>query len=161
MKILTITFLVGILVLNIVNRWLGLETPAGTLFIIIVVLILHAMSRRAGSAVILRLRGAKELHPSEASWLYGLTKALFSRLRMATPKLHLLPGEDNAAYVLRRSPKHPVVAETEGIDQSRSEITLRRILTRELTRNPNFNRISGVVVAAVAGAIVIYGLLSR
>jgi heat shock protein HtpX len=161
MKILTITFLVGILVLNIVNARLGLQGPAGMLITIILILVLHGMSRRASGDVVLRLRGAKELHPSEAPWLYRLVEELTSRHRMAMPTLYLLPGQDDAAYIVEKNAKHPVLAVTEGLYQRQAETTLRLILTREFSRNTSLKRVTGAIAAVVAGAMMMYGLSGR
>lgn len=161
MKILTITFLVGILVLNLVNSGLGLQGPTGMLITIILILVLHGMSRAASSDAVLRLRGAKELHPSEAPWIYRVVEELTSRHRMAMPRLYLLPGQDDAAYVVGGNAKQPVVAVSEGLYQSQAETVLRLILTRELSRNTRRNRVTAAIVAALAGAIMMYGLSGR
>ena len=104
MKILTITFLIGILVLNIVNARLGLQEPAGMLITIILILVLHGMSRRASGDVVLRLRSSIGSEPSRNS-----------------------PG---------------------------------LVLTRDLSRSTNLIR-SCAIVAALAGAIMMYGLSGR
>jgi heat shock protein HtpX len=80
---------------------------------------------------------------------------------MVIPRLYLLPGQDDAAYVVGKNAKQPVVAVTEGLYQRQAETALRLILTRELSRNTSLNRVTGAIAAVVAGAIMIYGLSGR
>ncbi len=161
MNILTIAFLVAVFALYLVKATIGLQDQAGALIAVLLVLVLHGMSRRATADVILHLRGAREIHPSEAPWLYGLVEELTLRHRIRMPKLCLLPGKDEVAYVVGGGTRHLVVAITEGMFQSQAETTLRGILTDELLRNRRRHWVIGAVVAATTGAMMMLALSGK
>ncbi len=161
MKLLLITFSLAILILHVLNTYVGLQSQASMVVIIIAILILHGMSRRASRDPALYLRGAREVSPADAPWLFRIVQDLASRHQMEPPRVYVLSGKSKAVHVTGRNTEQPAVIVPEELYQTQAETALRQLMASELSRNKKRPRIAEALIAATAGAIIIYGIANR
>jgi heat shock protein HtpX len=96
---------------------------------------------------------AKPVTREEAPRLYEIVEDLARRNDMPMPRLYVAPEPQPNAFATGRSPKHAVVAVTEGILQTLDDEELRGVLAHELSHVRNRDILIGSVAAAVALAI--------
>lgn len=103
--------------------------------------------------LVLRMHGARELHPHQAPDLYAMVEELAVRARIPMPRLYLIPEMQPNAFATGRNPKHGVVAVTEGILQVLSPRELRGVIAHELAHIKNRDILISSVAAAAASII--------
>jgi heat shock protein HtpX len=154
MNILIVSFLGAILLLNIVNWGVGLEGATGTLAVIILIVLLHGMSRRASTDVILRLRGMKEIRSADAPWLFRLVEELAKTNQLPVPVLYANPGPELTAHFMGQKDHREVIAIPESLIEQRAEATLRRILTPQMSQTTKPHRFARWIKAKIIATIV-------
>ena len=109
----------------------------------------------------MRLRGAKELRPDEAPWLYNLVQELAIRTQSPMPTLYLLPKNNATPFATGRNEKHAALAVTKAMIQSDDEANLRSVLARQLAHVKKRDRLVGTIAATAAGAISLLATLGK
>ncbi|MCZ7527594.1 MAG: zinc metalloprotease HtpX [Acidimicrobiia bacterium] len=96
---------------------------------------------------------AKPVSPQEAPRLHAMVEDLARRGGMPMPRLYLSPSPQPNAFATGRSPRHAVVAVTQGLLQVLDEDELRGVLAHEMSHVRNRDILIGSVAAAMAMGI--------
>jgi heat shock protein HtpX len=152
MNTLKTTFLMTFLTVIAVRVGRTLGGTDGALIALMIALVGHGINYWFMDKIILRIRGAKEIQPSDVPWLYRMMQDLTCRAQMPMPKLYLLPKRAATAFATGRDEKHAAVAITEDI-QTLEETKLKDMLGRELSRLKNRDRFGATITASVTWAI--------
>jgi heat shock protein HtpX len=152
MKTLRMTFLMTFLTVIVVKAGRVLGGAEGALIALMSALAVHAINYWFIDKIILRIHGAKEIHPDGLPRVYRTVQDLTCRAQMPMPKLYLLPRQTATAFATGRDERHAAVAVTEDI-QTLEEPKLQSMLAREFSRLKNRDRLGGTITASVVGAI--------
>ncbi len=111
--------------------------------------------------IVLRLYRAQEVTEAEAPRLYAIVARLTQKARMPMPRVFRIPTDTPNAFATGRSPKHAVVAATDGILRLLSEEELEGVMAHELAHVQNRDILISSVVATLAGAIAMLASMVR
>lgn len=103
--------------------------------------------------LILAMYRAEPLREDEAPSLYEIVRELAQRARMPMPKIYRIPSPTPNAFATGRSPRHAVVAVTQGILELLSEDELKGVLGHELAHVEHRDILIASIAATIAGAI--------
>jgi heat shock protein HtpX len=98
---------------------------------------------------------AKPVSEQEAPGLYQMVRELTTRAGLPMPRLYMIPSDQPNAFASGRSPKHSVVAVTEGLTRLLSEDELRGVIAHELAHIDNRDILTQSVASAI-GAMITY-----
>jgi heat shock protein HtpX len=105
--------------------------------------------------VVLRMSNAREVTAAEAPELHGIVAELAARAGLPMPRVYVIPELQPNAFATGRSPRHGVVAVTEGILRILDRRELRGVLAHELAHIANRDILVSTM-AASAAALVSY-----
>ena len=101
----------------------------------------------------LRSANAKLVDEQQAPELYAMVKDLADRANLPMPRLAVSPSMQPNAFATGRSPRHAVVAVTNGLLSSLPRDQVRGVLAHELMHVKHRDILIGSIAAAVATAI--------
>jgi heat shock protein HtpX len=125
----------------------------GILIMAIVVALLNFASFFFSDKLVIMMTKSKPVTEQEMPWLYRIVRELTQKTGMPMPKLYKMPASQPNAFATGRSPKHAVVAVTEGILNVLDERELEGVIAHELSHVRNRDILIGAVAATVAAAI--------
>jgi heat shock protein HtpX len=99
--------------------------------------------------------GARQVGEEEAPRLYSIVRKLAHQAELPMPKIYIIPGDTPNAFATGRNPEHAAVAATEGIMRMLSEDELEGVLSHELAHVKHRDILTGTLVAAMAGTIML------
>ena len=108
--------------------------------------------------IVLKMYKAKEVSSSEAPQLHEIVESLCQKANLPKPKIYIVPSENPNAFATGRDPKHAAVAVTNGILRILNHEEIEGVLAHELSHVKNRDTLISVVVATMAGVIM---MLSR
>ena len=161
MDTLRTTFLMAFISVFFVSAGTALHGVEGALGAFVLVSALHGIGYWWSDKITMRLRGAKELRPDEAPWLYSLVQELAIRTQSPMPTLYLLPKSDAVPFAAGRNEQHAALAVTKEILESDDEAHCRGVLGRELASLKQRDRLVGTMAATAAGAIALLASLGK
>jgi heat shock protein HtpX len=103
--------------------------------------------------LVLRMYRARVVERHEAPELYEVVERLARKAGLPVPRVAILPQEQPNAFATGRSPKHAVVAATQGILRLLSREELEGVMAHELAHVKNRDMLIGTVAATMAGAL--------
>jgi heat shock protein HtpX len=103
--------------------------------------------------LVLRMHGAREVSPAEAPTLHRMVDELAARAGIPKPRVCIIPEAQPNAFATGRSPRHGVVAVTEGIIDLLDARELRAVLAHELGHIRNRDILLTSIAAAVASLV--------
>lgn len=118
------TFLLAFLNVNFVSAGSALHGVEGALIAFVLFSVLHGVGYWWSDKIILRMRGAKELGPTEGPWLYSLVQELAIRTQSSMPILYLLPKDNATPFATGRNEKHAALAFPKEIIKSEARTRL-------------------------------------
>ncbi|HEY7862943.1 MAG TPA: M48 family metalloprotease, partial [Thermoanaerobaculia bacterium] len=107
--------------------------------------------------IVLRMNGAREVSPEAAPGLHRMVEELAGQAGVPKPRVYAIDAEYPNAFATGRSPKHGVVAVTEGILRLLDERELRGVLAHEISHIKNRDILVGTIAACLAAAIASIG----
>jgi heat shock protein HtpX len=155
------TFLLAFLNATFVSAGTALHGVEGALIAFVSFSVVHGFGYWWSDKIILRMRGAKELGPADAPWLYNLVQEFAMRTQSPMPTLYLLPKNDATPFASGRSEKHATLAVTKEMIKSGDNANLRGLLARELARLKKRDRMVSTLAATAAGAISLAASLGK
>ncbi len=96
---------------------------------------------------------AKMVPEAQAPDLYRIVREVARQVKIPMPKVAIVPTQTPNAFATGRSPKHAVVACTQGILGLLNEEELRGVLAHEVSHVKNRDILVMSVAATIAGAI--------
>lgn len=105
--------------------------------------------------IVLKMYRAREVGLEEAPVLYRVVEQLTRRAGLPMPRVAIIPSAQPNAFATGRSPKHAVVAATEGILRILDEDELEGVMAHELAHVKNRDILISSIAATLAGAIMV------
>jgi heat shock protein HtpX len=139
--------------LMLVGQWLGQEQ--GLVLAFWISLLMNFGMYWFSDKLVLMSYRAKEATEDEAPRLYAIVRKLSAQAELPMPKIYVIPGESPNAFATGRNPDHAAVAATEGILRMLNEDELEGVLAHELAHVKHRDILTGTIVAAMAGTIVL------
>jgi len=103
--------------------------------------------------IVLRMHHAKEIRPQESPELYSIVRGLAARADLPMPRVYLIPEDAPNAFATGRSPRHGVVAVTEGLLRVLDRQEVAAVIAHELGHIKNRDTLIMAVAATFAGAL--------
>jgi heat shock protein HtpX len=147
------TFLLTLLTMLMIAVGGFLGGEGGMVLAFVFALVMNGVTYWFSDKIVLRMYGAQELAPEQASQLYRIVRELATQAQLPMPKLYTIPQETPNAFATGRSPNHAAVAVTQGILRLLDEAELRAVLAHELSHVRNRDILVSTVAAVLAGAI--------
>ena len=105
--------------------------------------------------LILSMHGAQEVTEEEAPELHGMVAELATAANIPKPRVCVIPEAYANAFATGRTPKHGVVAVTQGLLDLLSQRELRGVIAHEIAHIKNRD-ILIATIAAMLGSVVSY-----
>jgi len=103
--------------------------------------------------IVLALSKAKRVSEVEFPELHAIIKRLASNSGLPTPSIAVVESSVPNAFATGRSPSHATIAVHSSLLESLSKDELEGVLSHEMTHIKNYDTLTSVIVATVAGAI--------
>jgi heat shock protein HtpX len=135
--------------------WAGqaLAGTAGLWFALIVAGAMNIGAYWFSDRIVLRMHHAQEITPAEAPELYATVRDLAMRANLPMPKVYLIPEDAPNAFATGRSPRHGVVAVTEGLLRVLDRNEVAAVIAHELGHIRNRDTLIMAIAATFAGAL--------
>lgn len=111
--------------------------------------------------LVLAIYRAQPLSESEAPAVHRIVRALTEKAGMPMPKIYRIPSQTPNAFATGRSPRHAVVAVTQGILGLLNEQELEGVLGHELSHVRHRDILIASVAATIAGTISMLTSMAR
>src|SRR3989344_8072344 len=111
--------------------------------------------------IVLFIYRAKEADKNKYKNLYRDVKQVSELANMPMPKVYIVPTQTPNAFCTGRSPKHAVLAFTEGILELLSERELKGVIAHEISHAKNRDILISSIAAVIAGAISYIAFMAR
>ena len=139
--------------LVLVGGWFGGE--GGMVTALVFAGIMNLGSYFFSDKIVLKMYRARQVGPEEAPVLYRVVERLARRAELPMPRVAIIPSQQPNAFATGRSPKHAVVAATEGILRLLDENELEGVMAHELAHVRHRDILIASVAATLAGAIMV------
>ena|SRR3989338_343209 len=111
--------------------------------------------------IVLFIYRAKEADKNKYKNLYRDVKQVSELANIPMPKVYIVPTQTPNAFCTGRSPKHAVLAFTEGILELLSERELKGVIAHEISHAKNRDILISTIAAVIAGAISYIAFMAR
>jgi len=105
--------------------------------------------------IVLKQYNAKEVNVISEPVLYRVVKRLAMKAGLPMPKVYVIPDNIPNAFATGRNPANAAVAATRGLLNAMNEEELEGVMAHEMTHVKNYDILTGTIVAALAGAVII------
>ena len=130
-------------------------------FMLILSLLFNLIAFLFSDKIVLRSYGARIISEYEMPWLHEIVSSLAQKAGIPKPQIAIVPTSVPNAFATGRSPRHAVVAVTEGILNVLNREELEAVLGHEITHIKNRDMLIGTVAAMIASAIVYLAYIAR
>src|SRR5687767_7641189 len=103
--------------------------------------------------MVLKSYGAVIVTPQQAPRLHRIVDGVVARSGIPKPRVAIIPAAQPNAFATGRSPKHAVIAATEGILQLLEDDELEGVIAHEISHVKNRDTLVMTVAATMAAAI--------
>jgi heat shock protein HtpX len=135
----------------LIGQYIG--GPGGASIFFVMALVMNGTMYWFSDKLALRMAGAREVTPQEASDLHAQVEQLAQLARMPKPRVYVIENDTPNAFATGRSPKHSAVAVTTGIQQLLTRDELAGVIAHELAHIRNRDTLISTIVGTIAGAI--------
>jgi len=135
--------------------------PSGLTIALVIALVMNLISYFFAHKIVLFMYRAKEADKKKYAHLYKDVKQVSELANLPMPKVYIVPTKTPNAFCTGRSPKHAVLAFTEGILELLSERELRGVIAHEISHAKNRDILIGTIAAVIAGAISYIAFMAR
>ncbi|UCD73308.1 MAG: zinc metalloprotease HtpX [Candidatus Bathyarchaeota archaeon] len=105
--------------------------------------------------IVLRMTGAKEISSVDAPRLHRVLESLASRAGIPQPKIYIVENDVPNAFATGRDPGHASVCVHTGLMNTLNDQEIEGVLSHELSHVRNYDTLTMVVAATLAGAITL------
>ncbi len=130
-------------------------------FMVVLSLIFNLVAFLFSDKIVLRSYEARIISEYEMPWLHEMVLSLAQKAGIPKPQIAIVPTSVPNAFATGRSPRHAVVAVTEGILNMLNREELEAVLGHEITHIKNRDMLIGTVAAMIASAIVYLAYIAR
>ena len=154
MNHLKTTVLLGVLTLFFL--WAGhiLAGRSGMTIALVVAVAADLYCYRFSDRWILRMYNAQELTPAQTPELYAMLETLCRKAHLPEPRVFLISQKSPNAFATGRNPDNATIVITEGLLSLLDRKEMIGVLGHELAHIKNRDTLTGMVSAAVAGAVM-------
>jgi heat shock protein HtpX len=103
--------------------------------------------------IVTRMMGAHVVSEAEAPDLHGIVASLALEMGIPKPKVAIVNTPIPNAFATGRSPRHATVCVHSGLLKIVNRDELQAVLSHELTHVRNYDTLTSVIAATIAGAI--------
>ena len=139
--------------------WVGQAVggPAGLWFALVIAGSMNIGAYWFSDQIVLRMHHAREVSPVQAPELYATVQDLAARADLPRPKVYIIPEEAPNAFATGRSPRHGVVAVTEGLLRTLDRREVASVIAHELGHIKHRDTLIMAIAATFAGALSMLG----
>lgn len=150
-------FRTGFLFLALTGFLLGLSYIVGfdPLFAFLVAGGLNALMYYFSDKIVIAMTGAKEVSRVDAPQLYRVVESLASKAGIPTPKIYVIRNDVPNAFATGRDPDHASICVHTGLLNMLNEQEVVGVISHELSHVRNYDTLTMVVAATLAGAITL------
>ena len=141
------------LLLVVIGKLIG--GTGGMIIALVFAFVLNFFSYWFSDKIVLAMYRAKPVSEAEAPRLHRIVERLADRAGLPKPKVCIIPSESPNAFATGRSPRHAVVAITEGALRMLSDEEVEGVLAHELAHVAGRDMLIGTIAAVMAGAIML------
>lgn len=127
---------------------------AGIMVAFLLAVVMNVGSYWYSDKIVLSMYNARELAPTEAPFLFDITRELAHNAQIPMPRLYVVPEEAPNAFATGRDPEHAVIAVTSGILHILSPEELRGVIAHEMGHVVNRDILIQTIAGVMASAIV-------
>lgn len=131
----------------------GAIAPGALGFLVALALLMNLGAYFWSDRIVLRMHGARPVTAEEAPDLHRMVEQLSERAGIDKPRLFLIPSPQPNAFATGRSPRHGVVAVTEGILRLLDRRELRGVIAHEIAHIANRDILISTIAAAIAAIV--------
>jgi heat shock protein HtpX len=145
-----------LLLAALTGLFLGIGALLGGVFVYVFValaVLLNVAAFWFSDRFAIRTSRARPLDESQAPELHRMVQELSQRFQVPVPRLYLIASDQPNAFATGRSPKHAVVAVTEGLLRYLPPAQVRGVLAHEFAHIKNRDILVASIAAMIAGAI--------
>jgi heat shock protein HtpX len=133
--------------------------PSGAIAVMVIALVVGGgialASYFGGSALVLRVSGAREVDATSAPQLMNVVQELSIAANVPMPKVYIIDDTAPNAFATGRDPKHASVAITSGLLEKLDREELQGVLGHELSHVRNFDIRFAMIVGVLVGSIAL------
>jgi heat shock protein HtpX len=145
--------------LLVVGRLLGGAT--GLTIAIIFSVLMNFGALFVADKLVLAMYRAYEAKGAEYKSLREMVGEIAEKAGLPKPRVYIIPSENPNAFATGRSPKHAVVAVTQGILKLLNKEELRGVIAHEMSHIKNRDMLVATVAATIAGVISYLAYMAR
>jgi heat shock protein HtpX len=134
-----------------VGYWIGNTT--GMIWAFVLAAGMNFFSYWYSDQVVLSMKRAQEIGPTEAPSLYEIVRRLTERAGLPMPRLYVVPDPSPNAFATGRNPEHAAVAVNEGLLNLLNEDEIEGVLAHEIAHIKHRDILISTVAATMAGAL--------
>ena len=150
-------FRTGFLFFALTGFLLGLSYIVGfdPLFALLVAGGLNALMYYFSDKIVIAMTGAKEVSSADVPQLYRIVESLASKAGIPTPKIYVIRNDVPNAFATGRNPNHASICVHTGLLNMLNEQEVVGVISHELSHVKNYDTLTMVVAATLAGAITL------
>jgi heat shock protein HtpX len=154
-------FRTSFLFLALTGFLLGLSYIVGfdPLFALLIAGGLNGFMYYFSDRIVIAMTGAKEISSSDAPKLCRVVESLASKAGIPTPKIYVIHNDVPNAFATGRDPNHASICVHTGLLKMLNEQEVMGVLSHELSHVKNYDTLTMVVAATLAGAITLIARL--
>jgi len=152
-----------LVLLTMILVWIGglVAGKTGMIVALAVGIGLNVFNYWFSSSIVLKAHGARLLEPGELQWLQDDIREMTQNAGMPMPKVaYMATGAPNA-FATGRSPKHAVVAITQGALDVMDRRQVKAVMAHELAHVKNRDMLTMTIVAGTVSVIGFFAMLGR
>lgn len=135
--------------------------PQGLIVAAIFAAIMNLVAFWFSDRLALMMAGAKPVTEQEEPRLHYLIGEVARQANLPKPKVYAIHNDSPNAFATGRSPKHSVVAVTDGIRRLLNEEELKGVIAHELAHIKNRDMLIMTIVAVMAGIISFLAMMAQ
>jgi len=147
----------GLLFLILTFFLLGVSYIVGIhpLFALVLAGSLNLLMYYFSDKIVIAMTGAKEVSSSDASRLHSIVESLASKAGIPKPKVYVIPNDVPNAFATGRNPDNASICVHTGLMNLLNEDEIEGVLSHELSHIRNYDTLTMVLAATLAGAITL------